>query len=415
MSEYINKGQKRKDTLKQLILDLHAGGDLDQIKARFATVVADVSGEEIAHLEQELINEGLPAEQVKKLCDVHVSVFRSSLDTQTSPDMTPGHPVHTFKYENMALTQVLELLEEVVPQLPDPASLARVRTHLEQLAEVNKVYLRKENLLFPLLEKHGVSGPSSVMWSTHDEIRAQLRAVQSALSAGQVEDAKRLYTPLAQAIRQMFYKEERILYPTALKVLTEGEWRAIRDQSDAIGYALVCPGDKWQPQAEAVTLPTPKGYGAPGDSLGSAQGAQPQAQAAIALDTGVLSAEQINLLLGHLPLDVTYVDEEDTVRYFSHGRQERIFVRTPAIIGRKVQNCHPPKSIHIVERILSEMRTGVRETADFWIQMGAKFVYIRYVAMRDAAGKYRGCIEVSQDIAPYRALQGEQRLLADLK
>lgn len=398
MSEYIENSQKRKETLKKLILDLHAGGNLEEIKARFQRLIGDVSAVEIAQMEQALIAEGLPAEDVKALCDVHVSVFQESLQGQTSPEMTPGHPVHTFKYENFALGEVLKLMGEAIAALPDPQALERVRVHLDQLSEVTKVYARKENLLFPFLEKHGVSGPSSVMWSLHDDIRAQLRELRRAIEAGDAPQIGILWGPLSQAIGSMFYKEEHILFPTALKVLSDAEWLAIRNQSDEIGYALVRPGDQWQPDVQPEPLP----------------GAKPTYEALyegqLALDTGALTLQQINLLLTHLPVDITLIDENDTVRYFSQG-PERIFVRTEAIIGRKVQNCHPPHSVHVVNKLLGELKSGKRNVAEFWIQLHGQFVYIRYIALRDAEGHYRGCIEVTQNIAPLRALEGERRLL----
>lgn len=399
MSEYINNGQKRKEILKQLILDLHAGAALPEVKARFQKLIGDVSAVDIARMEQELISEGLPADKVKALCDVHVSVFQEALDAQTSPEMTPGHPVHTFKYENFAAGEALKLLEEAIHDLPKQDAWSRARVFMEQVADVEKIYLRKENLLFPFLEKHGVSGPSSVMWGIHDDIRAQMKSLRRALREEDAEQAKAIFESMANAIRQMFYKEENILYPTSLKVLSEAEWLAIRNQSDEIGYCLIRPGDAWKPRVEqAAELPRPQGYAA-ADEGGP-----------FSLDTGELTMEQINLLLTHLPVDVTFVDENDNVCYYSQGK-ERIFVRTPSIIGRKVQNCHPPHSVHIVNRILDEMRTGARDVAEFWIQMAGKFVHIRYFALRDKAGKYRGCIEVTQDLAPLRALQGERRLL----
>jgi len=403
MSEYINNSSKRrKEILKGLIRDLHAGGNLAEIKARFRELVGDISAVEISQLEQELIAKGLPVEEVKRLCDVHVAVFQESLEGQTAPEMTPGHPVHTFKYENFAAGEVLDLLAEAIKDLPAEGALARARSYFEQLAEINKIYLRKENLLFPFLEKHGVSGPSKVMWAAHDDIRARLKEFKEALQEGEPARIRELFTPLAEAIRQMFYKEEHILYPTALKVLSEEEWLAIRNQSDEIGYCLIRPGDQWRPKAaQPAELPTTKAY------------AETPTTGTIALETGALTAEQINLLLKHLPVDITFVDEEDTVRYFSQT-PERIFTRTPAIIGRKVQNCHPPKSVAIVNRLLEDFKTGKRDVAEFWIQMAGKFVHIRYFALRDATGKYRGTIEVTQDIGPLRKLEGERRLLDEI-
>lgn len=395
MSEYITNSAARKEQLKALVRELHTGGDLEEIKARFRKLIGQVSAVEIARLEQELIEEGLPAEEVQALCDVHVAVFQEGLAEEASPEMTPGHPVHTFKYENFAAGEVLSLLEQAVAALP--ASLERARSLAEQLAEIEHIYFRKENLLFPILERHGVTGPSKVMWGTHDEIRAQLKVLRQALREGQTERVREIFPPLAEAIRQMFYKEEHILYPTALKLLSDAEWLAIRDGSDEIGYCLIRPGDQWQPRVAQQAAPA-AAPSAVGEGL-------------LPLDTGALTLEQINLLLTHLPVDVTLVDEHDNVRYFSQGRQERIFVRTAAIIGRKVQNCHPPQSVHIVNRLLDEFRQGKRDVAAFWIQRDDKFVHIRYFALRDAEGRYRGTIEVTQDIAPLRQLEGERRLL----
>jgi uncharacterized protein len=349
-------------------------------------------------LEQELINEGLPAENVKALCDVHVAVFRESLDGQASPEMTPGHPVHTFKKENWAISELLVVMDDVMSRLPDPASIKQAALLTEQLAMIKRVYLRKENLLFPMLERHGVGGPSSVMWGIHNDIRRSLKDLQQALALGQVDVARESYKATATAIRQMIYKEEHILYPTSLKMLSEAEWVAIRDQSAEIGFCLIQPGDLWQPQVAASTIPTTTSYGQPKTDL-------------LPLSVGALRLDQLNMLLSTLPVDITYVDENDTVCYFSQGRQERIFPRSPAIIGRKVQNCHPPKSLAAVNRVVEDLRSGKRDDAEFWIQMAGKFILIRYLAVRDAAGVFRGTLEVSQDVTGIRALQGERRLI----
>ena len=401
MSEYIDNSEKRKGALRDLILDLHAGEDLEEIKARFRKLIGDVTAVEVAQLEQALIDEGLPAEEIKALCDVHVSVFQESLEGEGGLEVAPGHPIHTFRYENFALGEVLKLLAEAMAERLDAEGLDRVRALAKQLAEVEKIYQRKENLLFPFLEKHGVSGPSSVMWGLHDDVRDQMKAFRQALHEGQVGRAKGLFGPLSTALEQMVYKEEHILYPTALKVLSAAEWLAIRDQSDEIGYCLVRPGDEWQPAVEPSAV----------QETGTHRSLESEG---LELDTGALTPDQINLLLAHLPMDVTFVDENDVVRYFSQGRKERIFTRTASIIGRKVQNCHPPSSVHVVTGLLDEFKRGARDVAEFWIPMGGKFVHIRYFALRDAEGKYRGTLEVSQDVAAIRALEGERRLLDEV-
>jgi len=401
VSEYIGNSGDRQ-VLKEIILSLHRGEDLAEVKARFRELIGRVSALQIAQLEQELIDEGLPAEEVKELCDVHLSLFREALQDESGVELMPGHPVHTFKYENFAVGELLKLLAEAIAQLPKEDALERARAFAAQLAAINKIYLRKENILFPFLEKHGITGPASVMWAIHDEIRAQLKALRRSLQEGTAKRIKEVFELLARDIEQMFDKEEKVLYPTALKVLSDAEWLAIRDQSDEIGYCLIRPGDQWQPDIAAPgEAPQPK-------FLGEQPGYQME------LDTGALTREQINLLLTNLPVDVTFVDEQDTVRYFSQVKQGRIFTRSKAIIGRKVQNCHPPNSVHVVNHLLEQFRSGDRDMAEFWIQMGARFVYIRYFALRDAEGKYRGTLEVSQDIAPLRALEGERRILDEM-
>ncbi len=401
MSEYINNSSKRLAALREMIRDLHAGADPEAVKARFRREFSSVSAVEIAEMEQQLIAEGMPAEEIKALCDVHVSIFQGAIAEVGGQTVPPGHPVHTFQYENFAVQELLTLIEQALSRLPDEQALAQLRTFAEQLGEINKIYLRKENLLFPFLEKHGVSGPSKVMWASHDDIRALLKAFQEAVRQGEEAPIREAFAPLAQAIRQMIIKEEQVLYPAALKMLSEAEWAAIYQQSDEIGYCLVRPLAVWQPSVPPVEAPAP----AP------AYGQAPTGE--FRLDVGLLTPEQVNLLLNHLPVELTFVDESDTVRFYSQGRGERLFPRTPAIIGRKVQNCHPPASVHVVNRLIQEMREGKRDVASFWIPMGEKFVHIRYFAVRDAEGNYRGVLEVTQDIAPLRALEGERRLLAE--
>jgi len=398
MSEYINNSAKRKELLKALILDLHQGADMKDVRQRFRTLVGDISSIELARLEQELIEEGLEAEKVQELCDVHVAVFRDALDEEAPPEMTPGHPIHTFKSENMAVEALLKLIEQAVDNLPDEKALERARSFVDRLFEVDKIYLRKENLLFPFLEQYGVSGPSKVMWGLHDEIRDQLKALRNSLTQ-EDGNAKDIVQLLAEAMRAMFYKEEHILYPTAMRVLSENDWISIRDQSEDIGYCLILPGTQWQPQATRVA------------ESGINDDTAMLNTTALPLTEGTLSLEEIDLLLKHLPIDVTWVDENDRVKYYSEGIEPRVFTRSPAIIGRQVQNCHPPTSVHIVMQIVEALKSGERDSAQFWIQMNGRFILIRYLAIRDSEGTYRGTLEVTQDVTGIRALEGEQRLL----
>lgn len=398
----IDAKTNKKEVLKDIIRDLHRGGDVDALRKRFAELVRNVTGGEIAAMEQELIAEGLPEEEIKKLCDVHVQIFKDSLKEQPASAYVPGHPLHTLAAENRELEKIvartrdlLALFREETGDRARPADGAKLASLIDTLAEVDKHYLKKENQLFPRLEEKGKSGPSKVMWAVHDDIRAHLKDFLRALELGDRALVARTGTWVLQEISDMIYKEEKILFPMSLELLDERDWARVKKGEEEVGYAWVTPGREWAPAA-----PWEVGEAAAKTADGNR----------LALDTGALSAEQVNILLTNLPVDISFIDESDTVVYYSATR-ERIFPRTPGVIGRKVQNCHPPKSLDVVNQILAAFRDGSRDVAEFWIESGGKFIHIRYFALRDGGGEYRGSLEVSQDVTGIRTLRGEKRLL----
>ncbi len=388
----------KKEVLKDIIRDLHRGGDVDALKKRFAGLVRDVSGAEIGAMEQELMAEGLPEEEVRKLCDVHVKVFEESLDAQPAPQAVPGHPVRTLADENRALETIVAETRAILDRVRNEpghrdwaADRARLASLAGSLALIERHYLKKENQLFPRLEAKGVSGPSKVMWAIHDDIRAHLKEFRRVLEIGDAALVLNTGSWVLQEISDMIGKEEKVLFPMCLEMFDEADWAKVKTGEEEIGYAWIAPAPAW---------PSASGPAAPAADTGTD----------LVLDTGVLTAEQIDLMLTHLPVDISFVDENDTVRYYS-ATAERIFPRSPGVIGRKVQNCHPPKSVDVVERILAAFRSGERDEAAFWIESQGRFIHIRYFAMRDKRGAYRGALEVTQDATALRALRGEKRLL----
>jgi len=379
----------RLEELKGIIRKLHGGRPPEDLKERFRDLIRDVAPWEIARMEQSLISEGMPEEEVKELCGVHVEVFRESLDRKTVPGLPAGHPVHTLMRENREAEKIRAALEALLLSPKDEReALAMV---LDSLVRIDTHYLKKENQLFPVLEARDISGPSKVMWAIDDDIRRAIKELRRDVAGGSADPAK--VETLVREVRDMIYKEEHILFPMALEVLTEEDWAKVAEGEMEIGYAWVEPEQKWSPH---VGSPSPDFIAGKAGSLN--------------LDTGQLSPEQVNLLLTHLPVDISFVDEKDEVAYYSAG-PERIFPRSPGVIGRKVQNCHPPKSVATVERIIEEFRRGTKDEAEFWIRMGGRFLHIRYFAVRDGEGAYRGTLEVSQDVTAVRALEGEKRLL----
>jgi len=390
---------ERIEALKEIVRGLHEGIAPETQKARFAEMLQEVSASEIAEMEQSLIKEGISEEEIKNLCDVHVQVFADSFAGAEPPQVPAGHPVDTFRRENEALGKVIERIKALLPgdgKPLDEKGGEELTGLFQKLAEIDKHYLRKENQLFPMLEKHGVSGPSKVMWALHDDIRAVLKQTLIAVGKSDWEEVAAEGTGLLTVISDMIYKEENILFPMAMETLSEAEWGRVLEGSDELGFTLVEPRSGWSPAPGPVSETPPPRTGS--------------GETPLWLSTGGLSPKQLDLILTSLPVDITFVDARDKVQYYS-AQPERIFPRSPGIIGREVQNCHPPSSVHVVQEILDAFREGTRDTADFWIRMGGKFIYIRYFAIRDAGGKYEGCLEVSQDVTGIRELEGEKRLL----
>ena len=386
--EVITDPEQRIEALKKIIKDLHKGEDIRKLKQRFLVLIRDVAPSEIANMEQRLIDEGMPVEEVKRLCDVHVEVFKESLEDKVVPGLPAGHPVHSYMLENRAAEKIILKLQAIHDIKKEMGTLV---SGLKELSKIDIHYKRKENQLFPILEAHGISGPSKVMWALHDEIRKMIRDASDAAVAGtiSVDVLKTLFGTL----NDMIYKEEHILFSMALETLGESDWVKVGAGEEEIGFAWINPPEKWSPSEESFQEKLPP------EKIGS-----------MTLDTGLLTVEQINLILTHLPVDISFVDENDKVSYYSNT-VDRIFPRSPGIIGRSVQNCHPSRSIDTVTRILDSFRDGTKSSAEFWIQLGGKFIYIRYFAVRDAQGTYKGCLEVSQDVAAIRGLEGEKRLL----
>jgi len=390
MSELINNSEKRKELLKHMILQLHAGEAPDLVRQRLIEILKSIPYDEVVEVEQELIAEGLPVTEVQKLCDLHVAVFQSGLESEPAPENKPGHPLFDFRTENELIARTIESIQGFVHRYADGefGMLEQLRQNAKNLSIVLNHYDNKENMIFPILEKHGFAGQMQVMWGVDNDIRSEIKKFTTLLEPQKplVISVENAFAEVARKVIDMIYKEEKVLIPETLSFFTPEDWQQMADE--IAGKVARAPVSySYEPE---VSTSVPSGL--------------------IPLQTGALSAEQIDLLLTNLPVDITFVDENNEVRYFSQGK-ERIFTRTAAIIGRKVQNCHPPQSVHVVQKIVEDFKAGRRDVAEFWIQMGEAFVHIRYFALRDENGAYKGVIEVPQNVAGIRALEGEKRLL----
>ena len=317
-----------------------------------------------------------------------------------------GHPIWILMEEHAKVLSFANKLADIAEVLFDNPSrenlegkLPEINTIASHFKDSIKHYDREENVLFPYIEKHGITGPPKVMWMEHNQIRDTEKKLYALIeNNGDVELSEfaekfnSLASSLEALLRTHFDKENNVLFNAAMQHLSESEFTSVGKEFDEIGYCQFTPTEKKSENESDM------------DTTSQTTGNS------IAFDTGDVTKEQLESLLNTLPVEITFIDDKDTVRYFSKPK-DMIFTRTKAIIGRKVQMCHPEKSVHLVNKIVEEFRNGTKDVAEFLIKMGEKYVYIRYFPVRNPEGKYLGCMEVTQDIAPLQELSGERRLL----
>ncbi|AEC52417.1 hypothetical protein PNA2_1502 [Pyrococcus sp. NA2] len=426
------KSEYKKEKLKELLLRLHKGEDIEELKEQFKSLLGSISPLEIPLIEQELVREGISPREIAKMCDFHVELFRSSIlgvEEDVEKDLPDGHPLKTLYQENREILKDSEMLSLYARALSE-----NVIDVLEGIiADLRKVgathYTREEMLIFPYIERRGLTAVATVLWSKHDEIRYMIRRLATLLKRRREiswEEFSRKFKEEAQrtsmALSDMVFRENNILYPTLKVLLSDGEWKAIRMQEEEIGYYKVKPKE-WDPGVRPIHpweiedgLSAEKILSLPQEIQKVLNAKQLEFDSTklkrendIDLGTGYSNVEEIKAIFEALPVDITFVDSNDRVRFFSPG--ERIFTRTLSVLGRPVQLCHPPKSVHIVNKILKAFKEGRRKEATFWIKMGEKYVYIKYIPLFSKDGRYLGTLEITMDIAPYKKIEGEKRLL----
>ncbi len=405
MSELIDNSKHKKEMLKALFLRLHKGDSSEEVRNSLINILGTVPYEFVVEAEQELIAEGLPSDEILKFCDLHSQVLEGRIDLKMAKIILPGHPIDIFKKENKALVKLSDEIDVLIQEYIKKEKVTiddilQLKAKFNLLNDVDKHYKRKEYLVFPFLEKKGITGPPTVMWGKHDEIRIKLKNSHNALNIDEEISglnfkviAELFLTPTTLAVKDMVYKENEILFPMSGDVILESEWYDIHQQTLEYGYCIVTPDVEWKPK------------------ITSEEKVQIQQSGLINMPTGSFSLEELINVLNFMPFDFTFVDKNDRVKYFSNGKH-RIFDRSKAILMRDVRMCHPPNSVNIVDQIIEDFRSGKQDSAPFWINMGGRFIYIEYFAIRNDNGEYLGTLEVSQDLTKLRALEGEQRLLS---
>lgn len=405
MSKLINNREYRKETIKKIIMQLHEGKSVEEVKKQFDDVFKGVAASEISEAESALVQEGVPVQDIQKLCDVHAAVFKGSIEEihkeETKLEDIPGHPVNTLIRENKVIKRMTEDLKSLNSS-DSPDKFVRIKDKVNELLKISIHYRKKENLIFPYMEKYGMTTPPKVMWGVDDEIYDEIKSIKEDLEKGSFDEKKisQRIEEVADKIDEMIFKEENIMLPMLTEKLTEDEWKTIADGSHEFGF-LINNVPEWEPETEAKNVASEK-----------EEKAVDIGEGVIKLPTGSFTLQELECVLNTLPFDITFVGKDDTVRYFSKGL-ERIFPRTESVLGRTVSNCHPPASVHIVEKIVEDFKAGKKDHEDFWIKLRGIYVYIRYFAVRDKNGEYLGVLEVTQNITPIRELEGEKRLVSE--
>lgn len=440
--------ENRIEVLKDILLRLHHGADADSVQEDFNQNFKGVSALEISMMEHELMGDetGITFEDVMGLCNVHANLFKGAVSDVDAPDAEQeGHPVYVFKQENLALRSAMFRIRRIIENYEKPENadfrndlLRGLKFQMGLLGQFDNHYKRKEELFFPLMEQHGHDAPPRVMWGVDDDIRELFQKAQAAvdkLPEVSIAEVSQAFEPFAHEFEEMIFKEEAILLMILLEALTQDDWLAIADESDAYGYAIIKPTTKWQPKRESFESEKPGSASATVNSDDSCQTNaelndnlltkvidMPEGQFTIsftpkkeklAVDrtttqpfgNGYLSVEQANLILNHLPLEISFVNKDDIFQYFNNNTvpEKMVFKRTPSQIGRNVELCHPPKVLDKVKKVFKLLRSGERDKVVMWFKSEKmeKFIHITYAAIRDENGDFQGVLEYVQDIQEF--------------
>ncbi|MBY9078964.1 DUF438 domain-containing protein [Paenibacillus sp. HN-1] len=399
--------ETRRKLLKEVVDELRAGKSAADVQQRFEQAVRGMHVSEISAMENELIaEEGVPAQDIGRLCAVHEAVFQGTVQEIhrfSGPEETPGHPVHTFKRENRDIERLvnfkLKLHAGKFLKQDSAANVQKLLDDLSLVSEIDRHYSRKESLLFPYIRKHQAYGKSSVMWGVDDHIRGLIKEVRAMLMpyrGNPAETAKAIYR-LIREINDMIREEEQVLLPAALEKLTEKDWAVMAEDSGAIGYCLSEPEGVWEPDIK--------------EDL-SCEAAEEMPSTATQREDGTgarLPAERLELILKHLPGGLTFIDPDGSI-VLTSGLGKYEYVSGGAGQENLLTDNRKGADDMAVRKLLKEFQSGLKDSGDFWIHTSDRFVHIRYAAVRDDSGQYAGALQFSQDIARLRGSGSRKRV-----
>jgi len=416
---YIDEKMKKIEKMREILASISEGVSVHELKKKFGDLLKSVKPWEIPIIEQELIRSGISVDEIARLCDLHVELFREFVSNKLNVDSYPdGHPLRVLVEENDSILKDVELLGLYLSGFLNAKTENDRKKYFEamkklvlELMDIKKHFVKEQMLLFPYLERLGITAVPTVLWMKQDEVYFTLREVKRLIddySEDKLEKLKIIINDFIRVASDMVFRENNIFYPTMAVILSDAEWYAVKIQEEKIGYYKVEP-KKYKPSVEPVfpykfrvddpeiinRLPNEvraliEHTGMDIDTYEVVR------EDDIKLDYGYLNAEEIDAIFKALPVEITFVGADGRTRYFSN-REEMVFVRTPSIIGRKVEFCHPPRSIELVKNMVKSFLNGRRDPYVFWAKSRNKTILVQYIpVIRDK--ELIGIMEVAMDV-----------------
>ncbi len=410
------------EALKNILKLIHQGENVESIKTRFRDLLSQVSPFEIPIIEQELIKDGISINDILKLCDLHVELFREYLQERSLSGVPEGHPLDLLLKENeeiMKISEALSLYANALKNASDRNAIdyiGQLRTLLIEAKKIRLHYRKVQMLIFPYLERRGIFAVPRVLWGREDRIIMNLRRLLEKIHRSDEVVVKEKdaiadeILNLSKEIAELVFRENKILYPTVWALFSEEEWAAVKEVADKMGYIVEKKSD-WKPREKPIwpyelsnTVISEEQYSRMPPEIKSIidKGVKPdnyviKGSDDIDLDTGFLNVDEIKSIFNSLPLDITYANRDDRIKFYTNSKLLRGFVRTKTIIGRKMEYCHPPRLEYLVKKVASDLKEGKRDIAVFWTKLGNRIIRVMIVPVRNDKGEYLGTMEIVED------------------
>lgn len=414
MNKHLSLDSNRIKKIIDIKLDyLNGIISLSEARNRMNSSFEKVTSEEFALAEQHLVSYGISDDTLAERMEEILEIFKDVL-TSTKLNLPSGHPIQTYIDETLEINKIITIMKEL---LNKKFIKNQWLESYEKLSQISIHFSRKQNQLFSALERKGFDKPSKVMWTLDNNIKDIIRKSKTLLNEDKDSEFLLIQPEVIEMIEDMIAKETEILFPTSMELLTDEEFVEMRIGDDEIGYCLIDNPKDYKGLGNTNDFKDSKANSELLSDLESVlrkhgiTDRNKNENQVLDVSQGLLTLSQINLIFKHLPVDISYVDENEIFKFYSDTKH-RVFPRSPGAIGRKVQNCHPRESVETVEKIISAFKKGEQDEAEFWIDMGEKFVYILYTAVRDDNGNFKGILEMMQDATHIRSLTGNQRLLS---